>query len=105
MGAALPEKLAELLKARADVLERHTRALGPQTEAGRRELDVYRALVRSHRAVAADLKGLAEQMSGCRDMPMAPHDAVIMRDPRGQAEAYERFQTLEHELSELLQKG
>ena len=105
MGAALPDKLAELLKARAEVLERHIRAVDPQSEAGRRELDAYRALVRAHRDVAAGLERLAKQMSGYRDLPMATHDAAIMRDPRGQAEAYQHFQRLEHELAELLQKA
>jgi hypothetical protein len=105
MGAVLPEKLAELLKARAEVLERHTRALDPDSEAGSRELEAYLALVRAHRAVAADLDRLAQQMSGYRNMPMAAHDAATMRDPRGQAEAYEHFQRVEHELAELLNKA
>ncbi len=105
MGAVLPEKLAELLHARAEVLERHTRAVDPHSEAGRRERDIYSALVRAHRTVAADLERLATQMSGYRDMPMAPHDVAIMRDPGGQAKAYEHFQRLEYELAEVLQKA
>jgi hypothetical protein len=102
-GAGLPAKLAKLMSARAEVLERHTRALDLGDAAGRQELEAYTALVRAHREIAAELARLAERMSGYGGLPMAPHDTAVLADPRGQEEAFQRFQALERELIELLQ--
>ena len=102
MGAALPAKLADLMSARAEVLERHTRALDLDDAAGRQEFDAYTALVGAHREVAAELAALAQQMSGHRDLPMAPHDTAVLSGPLGQAEAFQRFKAIERELVELL---
>jgi hypothetical protein len=103
-NAALATKLAELMMARAEVLERHTRALDPHEPAGQREIEAYAGLVGSHRDIAARLKSLATQMSSYRDLPMARHDMKAMTDPQGQAEAFERFQTIEREVGELLRE-
>jgi hypothetical protein len=104
-GAGLPAKLAELLAARAEVLERHRRALDAEDAAGRREIDAYTELVQLHRDISDRLGRLAETMRSHRDLPAAPHDAAVMADPRGQAEAFERFQALQRELADQLRES
>jgi len=104
-NAVLPAKLAELTAAQAEVLERHTKALDPNDPAAQPELDAYTALVRAHRRISTELTGLAEQMAGHRDLPMARHDMAVMADPRGQAEAFQRLVAIERELVELLRAG
>jgi hypothetical protein len=101
-NAALPAKLAELTVARADVLERHMKALDPADPASRQELDAYAKLARTHRDVAGELDRLALLMAGCRDLPMGRHDMAVVADPNGQAAAFRRFVAVERELLELL---
>src|SRR5688500_6231732 len=72
-AADLPARPSKLLAARAEVLERHTRALDVNEAHGLREHEAYMDLVRRHRAVAADLEALAAQMRSYRDLPMAAH--------------------------------
>jgi hypothetical protein len=102
-NADLPEQLAKLLAARAEVLERHTTALEPSDPDAQRELDAYTSLARAHRSIAAALATLSRQMAGYRDLPMARHDLEVMADPEGQAAAFRRFVAIERELLELLQ--
>ncbi len=101
-GAGLPDQFGRLLAARADVLERHTRALDGNDPNGRREQEAYVDLVRRHRAVAADLAALAAQMRSCRDLPMAEHDLEVMMAPNGQMAAFRQFVDLERELAAYL---
>ena len=102
-NAALPAKLAELVAAQAEVLERHTRALDPTDAAAQKELDAYTKLERAHRDVAGDLADLAEEMASYRELPMGRHDMTVMSDPKGQMEAFRRFIAVERELLALLQ--
>ena len=104
-NADLPARLGELLATRADVLERHMRALDPADPAARPELDAYAALAGAHRAIAAQLSQLADQMASYKGLPMAAHDMQVMTDPRGQAEAFQRFIALERELVSSLQSS
>jgi hypothetical protein len=101
-NADLPAKLAELMAAMADVLERHTDALDLTDSAAREEFDAYSALVQAHRTVADELASLAQQMAGYRDLPMGRHDEAALADPQGQAEAFQRLLTTERELLALL---
>jgi hypothetical protein len=101
-GAELPDQFGRMLAARADVLERHTRALDINDANGRREHEAYLDLVRRHRAVAADLAALAAQMRSCRDLPMAAHDMEAMMDPNGQMAAFREFVELERQLAAFL---
>ena len=103
-NARLPAALAELMAARAEVLERHTNALDPNDPDARRERDVYLRLARHHREIARALGALADEMAGARDLAMAPHDAAVMRDPAGQSEAYARFVERGREVAELLRE-
>jgi hypothetical protein len=102
-NAALPAKLAELLAAQAEVLERHTRALDLSDAAAQQELAAYTRLVRLQRDVAGDLAGLAEAMTGYRNLPMGRHDMTVMTDPNGQMAAFQQFVAVERGLLALLQ--
>lgn len=101
-AADLPDQLGRLLAARAEVLERHTRALDVTDANGRREHEAYMDLVGRHRAIAADLEALAEQMRGYRDLPMAEHNMEVMMDPNGQGAAFREFVELERALAGFL---
>jgi hypothetical protein len=60
-------------------------------------------VVRAHRAIAGELARLAQNMAGHSDLAMGRHDATVMADPSGQAEAFRRLVAIERELLELLQ--
>ncbi len=102
-NAVLPAKLAEVLTARAEVLERHMQALDRTDPNAQRELDAYANLARAHRGVASELTRLGQEMARCRDLPMARHDLAAMVNPEGQMEAFRRFVAVERELLALLQ--
>jgi hypothetical protein len=102
-NAVLPAKLAELMAARAEVLERHTKALDPADPAARQELDAYTKLVEDHRRVADELVDLARQMASYRGLLMGRHDLAVMSDPSGQAAAFRSFVEIERQLLGLLQ--
>ena len=97
-GADLPDRFSRLLAARAEVLDRHTRALDGNDPNSRREQEAYLDLVRRHRAVAADPLALATQMRSYRNLPMAEHDLEVMMAPSGQMAAFREFVDLEREL-------
>ena len=101
-SSILPAKLAGLMAARAEVLERHTRALDLTDEKARMELDAYTRLGRTHRDIASALDRLASQMAGYRDLPQGEHDMAVMVDPKGQMEAFQQFVALERELLQFL---
>ena len=101
-NADLPAQLSRLLLARAEILERHMRALDLADLNSQQEHAAYADLVRAHRAIGGELDGLARQMSSYRDLPMGRHDMAVMADPHGQAEAFRQFVGIERELLELL---
>jgi hypothetical protein len=101
-NAVLPARLAELMNARAEVLERHTRALDLTDANARIENEAYVQLVRAHRETAVALDNLARQMAGYRDLPMGRHDMNVMADPKGQMEAFRQFVNNERDLAEFL---
>ena len=102
-NAVLPARLAELLTVQAEVLERHVQAIDLTDPHGQAELDAYTALARAHRASAAELAKLAEQMASYRDLPMARHDMSVMTNPQGQMEAFRRFVAIEQQIMAVLQ--
>jgi hypothetical protein len=102
-NAVLPATLAELMAARADVLEHHTKALDPADPAARQELDAYNKLVEDHRRVADELVGLARQMASYGGLLMGRHDFAVMSDPSGQPAAFRSFVEFERQLLRLLQ--
>src|SRR2546425_7755292 len=90
-NSVLPAKLAELIAARAEILERHMKALDLSDPHSKAESKAYTQLVAAHRSAAASLKSLSDQMASFRDLPMGRHDLAVMTDPKGQMEAFGRF--------------
>ncbi len=81
--APLPTKLGELTAAVADTLATHMQALDRSDGLAQQEYAAYEQLVQAHRQIAALLLATAEQMAGCRDLPMGRHDLQAMASPRG----------------------
>jgi hypothetical protein len=102
-NAALPAKLGDLVAALADVLEAHLPALDVTDAASLAERDVYLDLVREHREAAVQLKAIATQMAGYRDLPMGRHIETGMAALRV-CDAFQRFIKSERELLALLQR-
>ena len=102
-NAALPAALGAVIRAMAEVLELHTRALDLKDPNAAKEREAYAKLVNEQRAVAAELQATANRMTGYRDLPMASHDMTAMSDARSEA-AFENFVTAKKELLALLQK-
>ena len=101
--SALPMKLAELTDAVRAVLEHHTKALDVSDPSSKKELDAYRKLVKEHADAAAQLRSIATEMAGYRDLPMGRHDPAAMAGPAGR-DAFEAFVTREEELAGLLEE-
>jgi hypothetical protein len=87
----------------AEVLEVHTKALGLGDENARGENAVYLKLAEQHGELAAQLRAVAEDMSGYRDLPMGRHDHSVMSSPQA-LEAFAAFLTAEQQLLALLQE-
>jgi len=102
-NSVLPAKLGELLDAQAQVLERHIEAIDPSDPGADRETEAYARLSKRYRGIASDLRKQADDMLGCRDLPMPRHNVTVLTAPNGQMEAFRRFVSLEAELNELLE--
>jgi hypothetical protein len=102
-NAALPAKVSALLDAVADNLEAHLTTLDMSAEVSRHEHAAYVDLARRHRELAAALRATAEQMAGCRDLPMAEHDEAALGSP-AVMEAFERFAARERDLLALMEE-
>jgi hypothetical protein len=94
--------MAALVTATADVLTQHMSALDEHDSDARAERVAYGALVAAHRDVAERLEALARQLESNRDLPPAPHTEEVMRDPSGQAAAFDRYLMEQRKLAELL---
>jgi hypothetical protein len=101
--SALPAKVGELAASVADNLDAHTRALDPSDRDAENELAAYQNLAEEHRAVAAQLEAIGEEMAGYRDLPMGTHDPEVMTSTDVVA-AFERYVKVEQELVTLLQE-
>lgn len=102
-NAALPAKLAELLRAQAEVLNRHIAGIDQTDVAAISEVAAYESLVRGFRGVASELRRLSDEMSSYRDLPMPRHDAQVLGAPGGQMDAFREFVAAEQELLGMLQ--
>jgi hypothetical protein len=101
--STLPANLGKLAASLADNLEVHTSALDLSDENAKQEHAVYLRLVQQHRAIAAQLETLGEEMAGYRDLPMGTHDPEAMSAPEVAA-AFDRYVNVERELLALLQE-
>ena len=101
-NAALPARLAEVIAAVADNLERHIRTLDTSDPAARTEREAYERLVRSHSETAAKLRAIADELTSYGDLPVAAHNEEAFADP-ALLEAFEALTQREEELSTLMQ--
>src|SRR5688572_29905758 len=102
-NAVLPAKLGDLVGSMADVLEAHLPALDITDEPSRVEHEAYMDLTREHREAALQLKAIADQMAGYRDLPMGRHIEHAMTAPRV-LDSFQRFVRSQQELLALLQQ-
>jgi hypothetical protein len=102
-SAGLQESLAAFMRAMADMLQSHTRALDPKEPNGRAEIDAYNRIVSEHRSLGDRLDALAALMRGYRDLPVAAHDMDVIMDQRS-LDAFTAMVLREQELSALLQE-
>jgi hypothetical protein len=102
-NSSLRAKLGELLDSTGEVLEIHMTALDLGDEAARQEHAAYQGLAEEHRAIAARLRALGDEMAAQRDLPMGRHDFRVMGSPPAVA-AFGRFVELERELLAMLQE-
>jgi hypothetical protein len=102
--AALPAKLAALIGALADNLERHLATLDLTDENARKEHDAYRLLTKEHRTIAEQLRTVAAHMASYRDLPMGRHHENALSDPQ-LLEAFRAFVDAEQQLLALLEQS
>ena len=102
-SSVLPAKLGELLDAQAEVLERHIKAIDPSDLGADCETEAYTRLSTAYRGIASALRKQADDMAGCRDLPMPRHDVSVLTAVNGQMDAFRRFVSLERELQALLE--
>jgi hypothetical protein len=97
----LPLGLAELFDRSAENLEVHVDALHLTDEHARTERDVWLRVAEQHRAIAAQMRTIAELMGVYRDMPEAAHDGEALSSGRVVG-AFQRFVAAEQEVAALL---
>jgi hypothetical protein len=102
-NSAIPAQLGALAASMAEVLAVHMEALDMEDENARKEHVAYMKLVQEQRKVAGELRTIAEEMAGYRDLPVGRHDPQAMSSPKA-FRAFERFVSVEHQLLELLQE-
>ena len=100
--SVLPSRIAAVMAAMADVLNRHRESLDPSDSTGKAEDDAYATLVADLANVADALRATAERMAGYRNLPMAGHDVTVLMTAEATA-GFERFVQAERELLLLLQ--
>ena len=81
-AAPVPEKLAALVTALADVLDNHRAALPLADDAARQESEAYEQIARHLRTGAEQLDAAAARMVAARDLPMGAHDVDALSSPR-----------------------
>jgi methyl-accepting chemotaxis protein len=102
-NAVLPRKLGAVGAAIADVLENHMQALDFTDPNAKTEHGAYAKLVDALRRIAAELRSTADQMAGCKDLPMGSHDAQVMTSP-DVLHTFEDFVKAKQELHALLER-
>jgi hypothetical protein len=80
----LPEQMADVIGAIAQVLEHHMTALPVSDESARAELEGYASVVSRARSAESALRDMAEEMRAKRDLPEAPHDMAVLMAPTAQ---------------------
>lgn len=102
-NSTLPAKLAELVAAMVENFEAHMQALDLTDPNSRTEYDAYERLAKEHRQIAVQLRAVADQMAGYRNLPMGRHDEKAMTHPRVRT-AFEKLVQHKQELLTLLEQ-
>lgn len=100
-NARLPEAIATVLGAMAEVLEVHRQALDLKDPNARPEHDAYAKLVGELRAISTHAGSIARQLAAYRDLPMGTHDEARMSAPEAWA-VFDRFVIAERHLMQWL---
>jgi hypothetical protein len=95
--------LAGLFDRSAENLEVHVDTLHLTDEHARAERDVWLRVAEQHRAIAVQMRTIAELMGVYRDMPEAAHDAETMSSGRVVG-AFARFVAAEQAAAALLEE-
>lgn len=101
--STLPAKLAELMDAVAENLERHMLTLDRSDANARLEYAAYAALIGEHRTIARLLGTTARHMASYQNLPMGRHDPQALNDP-ALVSAFERLVELERGLETVLRQ-
>ena len=102
-NAVLPERLATVMAAMAEVLEVHMEALDLEDDHSRQEYEAYRTVSQHLRQTASQLVASAQEMAAYRDLPMGRHDMAAMTRPSVR-ESFAAFVGRKQELLALLQE-
>jgi hypothetical protein len=103
-NAVVPEKIAALMDATANVLQNHMRSLDPADAVARLERDAYEHIIEEQRGVASKLNSLARAMRSYRDLPMAPHNEDVLADGAS-IDVFSAFIDAEENMLALLQEN
>jgi hypothetical protein len=103
-NGVLPERIAQVMAAMAEVLNVHMEALDLEDDASREEYDAYRRVSRQLTQVASQLEATAREMTSYRDLPMGRHDMAAMTRPSVH-ESFAVFVGRKQELLALLQES
>jgi hypothetical protein len=103
-NAVVPERMAALLDATANVLQNHIRSLNPADAVARLERNAYEHIISEQRGVASKLSSLARAMRSYRDLPMAAHDQRVLAD-RTSIDVFSAFVDAEEGMLTMLQEN
>lgn len=88
--AVIPHKLGALFDALADNFEQHVPSLTGTDAATRSETAAYMSLLRKHREIAAQLRGVGDEMVSYKSLLMPAHEMeVLQAEPA--AKAFEQY--------------
>jgi len=101
--AAIPAKLSEGATSVADMLEAHAALMGKDKDS-QAEVKGMRAIVKTHKQIAASLMKASEEMKKAASWPAAPHDmAKMSSDPKIVA-AHQKLIDVHKEIIAMFQK-
>ncbi len=102
-NSVLPERLASVVAAMAEVLAVHMEALDLEDDNSRQEYEAYRHVSQQLGQIGSQLDALARAMAAYRDLPMGRHDMEAMSRPNVR-QSFEAFVGRKQDLLTLLQE-
>ena len=101
--APIPAKLSEGATSVAEMMEAHAALLGKDKDS-QAEAKGLRAIVKTHKQIAASLMKASEEMKKAASWPAAPHDMAKMSSDPKLAEASKKVIEVHKELIVMFQK-